>query len=66
MGVNMKDLKTMAESWLRAFLAATLTLVLAGETDWHKLFYAGAAAVIPPILRYINPNDDQLGIGKKA
>lgn len=52
----------MAASYLRAFAAAALTLYMAGETDWQKLLYAGAAAILPPMLRWLNPKDAAFGV----
>lgn len=57
----MKDIKALAASWGRSFLAASLTLALAGETDIKKLALAGLAAVAPVILRWLNPNDKAFG-----
>lgn len=58
----MKDLKTAAGSWLRAFLVAVLSLAAAGITDPKALLAAGLASCLPPIIRYLNPNDSGLGI----
>jgi hypothetical protein len=58
----MKDLKTAAGSWARAFLVAALTLAAAGVTDPKALLAAGLASVLPPIIRWLNPNDLSMGI----
>ena len=58
----MNEFKKVAASYLRAFAAASLTLFMAGETDWNKLFYAGCAAVLPPLLRFLNPKDEAFGV----
>lgn len=58
----MNDAKKIAASYLRAFAAAALTLFMAGETDWNKLFYAGCAAILPPLLRWLNPKDEAFGV----
>lgn len=58
----MNDFKKIAASYLRAFAAASLTLYMAGETDWNKLFFAGCAAVLPPLLRWLNPKDSAFGV----
>lgn len=50
-------------SYLRVFAAAVLTLVMAGETDPSKLWAAGVAAVLPPLIRWLNPNDPAYGRG---
>ena len=58
----MNDLKTAAGSWARAFLVAALSLAAAGVTDPKALIAAGLASVIPPIIRWLNPNDPSMGI----
>jgi hypothetical protein len=58
----MKDIKSIAASYARSFLAAALALYLAGETDIKKLSAAGLAAVLPPVLRWLNPNDAAFGV----
>ena len=61
----IRDRRLLA-SYARAFAAAVLTLYLAGETDPHKLFAAGVAAVVPPLLRWLNPNDPAFGRGSSS
>ena len=63
--VPIRDRRLLA-SYARSFAAAVLTLYLAGETDWHKLFAAGLAAVVPPLLRWLNPNDPAFGRGSTS
>jgi len=58
----MKNAKAIAASYLRAFATAALTLFMAGETDVNKLFYAGCAAILPPLLRWLNPKDTAFGV----
>ena len=60
----MKDLKTAAGSWARAFLVAVLTLAAAGVTEPKALIAAGLASVLPPVIRWLNPSDSSLGIKK--
>ena len=57
--------KALIASWGRSFLAAVLTLVMAGHVDPKTLAMGGAAAVIPVILRWLNPNDASFGIQGK-
>ena len=57
----MKEAKALAASWARSFVAASLTLYMAGETDPKKLALAGVAAVVPVVLRWLNPNDGSFG-----
>lgn len=55
--------KRLLASYARSFASAVLTLWLAGETDPHKLIAAGVAAILPPLLRWLNPNDPAFGRG---
>lgn len=55
----------MIASYARVFVAAVLTLYLAGETSPKNLLAAGVAAVIPPLLRWLNPNDQAYGRGSQ-
>jgi uncharacterized membrane protein YgaE (UPF0421/DUF939 family) len=57
----MKEAKALAASWLRSFVAASLALYMAGETDLKVLAMAGISAVVPVILRWLNPNDGAFG-----
>lgn len=57
------ELKAAALSYLRVFIAAALTLYLAGERDLAALWAAGVAAVLPPLVRWLNPNDAAFGRG---
>ena len=58
----MEQMKAMAASWARSFLAAALALYMAGVTDIKTLAMAGAAAVAPVILRWLNPKDADFGV----
>ena len=55
------EVKAVAASYARVFLAAALTLYLAGERDLSALWAAGVAAVLPPLVRWLNPNDAAYG-----
>lgn len=55
-------MKPIAASWARSFMAATVALYMAGETDPKKLGMAGLAAVLPVILRWLNPKDTAFGL----
>ena len=55
--------RPVVASYGRAFLAAVLTLALAGERDPKALVAAGIAAIAPPLLRWLNPNDPGMGRG---
>ncbi|CAB4163277.1 hypothetical protein UFOVP803_8 [uncultured Caudovirales phage] len=58
----MKEAKALAASWARSFLAAAIALIAIGETDPKALFTAGMAAVLPVILRTLNPKDASFGV----
>ena len=60
----MNELKTAAGSWARAFLVAAISMYAAGVQDPKALIAAGIASIIPPILRYLSPNDSGLGLKK--
>lgn len=60
----MKEIKALAASWGRSFLAASLALAFAGETDPKKLIWAGVAAVAPAVIRWLNPDDKAFGVKK--
>jgi hypothetical protein len=36
----------------------------AGVTDPQALIAAGVASILPPVLRYLSPNDPSMGIKK--
>ena len=61
-----KQVKTalgVAASWGRAALSAALAYYLAtGDVTIKGLTSAAAAAVLPPLMRYLNPKDS-LGRG---
>jgi hypothetical protein len=46
-------------------MAAAVALYMAGETDPKTLGMAGVAAVLPVILRWLNPNDAAFGLTGK-
>lgn len=56
-----EQVKAVAASYARVFIAASLTLYLAGETDLAMLWQAGVAAVLPPLVRWLNPKDAAFG-----
>jgi len=60
---QLKNFKDIAASWGRAALAASIAYYLAtGDMTIRGLASAAIAAVLPPILRYIDPKDS-LGNG---
>lgn len=56
-----KSTKLILASYGRVFLAAMLALYMAGERDWNTLWQAGVAAVLPPLMRWLNPDDPAYG-----
>jgi hypothetical protein len=62
--MTAKD-KAILGSYARSFFTGAITLYLAGETDPSKLLAAGIAAVLPPLLRWLNPNDKAFGRGSQ-
>lgn len=61
----MNQIKAMAASWGRSFLAASIAVYMAGVTDPKAIASAGLAAVLPVILRWLNPNDTSFGVKGK-
>ena len=61
----MKQIQAIAASWLRSFLAASLAVFMAGETDPKTIGMAGLAAILPVIIRFLNPSDAAFGITDK-
>ena len=61
----MDKTKALAASWARSFMAAALALYMAGEQDPKTLMLAGVAAVVPVILRWLNPKDHSFGLTGK-
>lgn len=60
--MNAKQ-QAMLASYGRAALVAIITAVSMGKTDPRDLLIAGAIAVLPPLLRAINPKDSAFGVG---
>jgi hypothetical protein len=57
----MNQIKPMVASWARSFLAASIAVYLSGNSDPKAIAGAGVAAVLPVILRWLNPNDKAFG-----
>ena len=60
----MEQFKKMAASWARSFLAACLACYMAGVNDPKLILNSGLAAILPVLLRYLNPKDDVYGLVK--
>lgn len=61
----MAEFKALAASWARSFIAASLAVYLAGVTDPKAILGAGVAAVLPVIIRWLNPKDQTFGVKEK-
>ena len=57
----MKELKPMLASYARSFIAASLAVYMAGVTDPKAILSAGIAALLPVLMRWLNPNDKVYG-----
>jgi hypothetical protein len=65
--------KAMLASWSRSFLAAALSAFVATGGDVFSLdlegvkaiLTAGVVAILPVLLRYLNPSDTAFGTGAK-
>ena len=57
-----KQVLAAVGTYARAFVAAALALYIAGNHDWKSLVAAGGSAVLPVVLRALNPNDSAYGI----
>ena len=56
-----KKQKAMIQSYLRSCLAAVLAVVSTGNYEPIDIAKALVAAVLPPIIRWLNPNDKAFG-----
>lgn len=56
----MDQLKAMAASWGRSYIAAALAVYMAGG-DLKAMAMGGVAAIVPVILRWLNPADKAFG-----
>jgi hypothetical protein len=61
----MKEMKALAASWARSFMAASIAVYMSGNSDLKAIAMAGIAAVLPVILRYLNPKDAAFGLSGK-
>jgi predicted histidine transporter YuiF (NhaC family) len=51
------------KSYLRSAIAAVVAVMATLEWTWDDVAKAFVAALIPPVLRWINPNDHAFGRG---
>ena len=57
----MTELKLMAGSWLKTFLAAALATYLAVGMDLEAIANAALAATLPGIINWLNPKYERYG-----
>jgi hypothetical protein len=55
--------KAILASYGRTFIAAVIAVYSTGNQDARSILIAGAAAVVGPAIRAINPKDPAFGIG---
>ena len=60
----MDQAKAMAASWGRSYIAAALAVYMAGGS-LQQMAMGGVAAIVPVILRWLNPNDASFGVKGK-
>lgn len=60
----MEELKLMAGSWAKTFLATALSTYLAVGFDANAIATAAAASVLPSIINWLNPNYERYGMVK--
>jgi hypothetical protein len=61
--MKAKD-KAMLASYGRSVIAAVLAVYMTGNTNPTDLSKAAIAAIVPVIMRYVNPKDN--GFGRTA
>ena len=63
--MNRKQIEAAAYSYGRAALASVAALYMSGITDPKVLANAFLAGLIGPLLKAVQPNEKQFGIGAK-
>ena len=56
-----KQLELMAASYGRSVVGAVVAVYLTGATNPTDYLKAAVAALIPPVMRWANPNDTAYG-----
>lgn len=59
-----KKQKAALQSYARSVLAAVGAVVATGNFDLQDIAKAAVVAVLPPVLRWANPNDKAFGRSK--
>lgn len=57
--------KALVASYVRSAVGAGLAVYTAGVRDVRGILSAAGAAVVPPLLRWVNKNDASFGRGSK-
>ena len=57
----MAELKKMAGTWLKTFVATALATYMAVGLDAETIINAAIAAVLPSIINWLNPNYERYG-----
>jgi hypothetical protein len=68
LAMNKEQLRQALEmliSWVRVFAAAIVAQLIAGVDSPGLLVNAGLAAVLPVVLRWLDPDDKTYGRGVK-
>jgi hypothetical protein len=63
--MNKKQLEAAAYSYGRAALASVAALYLSGITDPKVLLNAFIAGLVGPVLKALQPNEKDYGVGSK-
>lgn len=63
--MNTKQLKAMAASYGRSFLAAATAVYATGNHDVKSIIVAALASTLPVAIRAINPKDPAFGVVAK-
>lgn len=65
MKLNKKQ-QAALQSYARSVLAAVAAVVATGNWNGEDILKAAVVAVLPPVLRWANPNDKAFGRTKKS
>jgi hypothetical protein len=55
--------KEMLKSWAKVFLAASVSMYMAGKTNPQDLLNAGLVSVLPLVYSWLDPGDHRFGRG---
>ena len=62
--MKKNEVKQVVITYLRAAIASTLALYLAGQTDLKTLGYAFLGSVAAPVLKWLDPSAHEFGMKK--